>query len=129
MEPLKLVVIDDHKIMRDGLKALFRRNPSFLIVADFDNGEQLFDYLEKNPVDVILMDIHLLTSNGLDIARQVKEHDRNIRIIMHTMSEDVHDIERARQIGAEGYVVKNYGQKELEKALEEVAGGAVYYSL
>jgi len=100
-----------------------------MIVADFDNGDDLFGYLRQNPVDIILMDIHLPASNGLDLAERVKESFPDVKVIMHTMSEDNLNKEKAKVIGAEGYVLKNYGQKELEKALEMVSEGSSYYSI
>lgn len=130
MSQKTIVVVDDHKIMRDGLKALFKRSLKFTIVADYDNEDDLFLFLEGNTVDVVLMDIHLPVSNGLDIAKKIKGLHPGIKVIMHTMSEDMHNVEVAKSFGAEGFVLKNFGQKELEKALDEITcGGGQYYSL
>lgn len=123
----KLVVIDDHRIIRDGLKAIFRKNENYEVVADFDNEDELFGFLKHNQVDIILMDIHLNSVNGIELTRRSKKDYPRIKIIMHTMSDNPYTIEEARRIGAEGYVLKSSGQKELEEALAIVSTGGTYY--
>lgn len=129
MSAQKLVIVDDHKIMREGLKALFIRNRDFTIVADMDNGADLFAYLDNNPVDIVLMDIHLPTASGLELAEQVKLNYPTVKVIMHTMSEDEVNMRHARRIHADGYVLKSSGHKELEQALQAVSEGKTFYSL
>jgi DNA-binding NarL/FixJ family response regulator len=123
----KLIIIDDHRIIRDGLKAIFKKNKNFEVVADFDNEGELLGYLNANEVDLILMDIHLNTGNGIDISRRVKVDFPHIRILMHTMSDDPYNIQEAKSIGCEGYVLKSSGQKDLEKAMEMVSNGGIFY--
>jgi two-component system response regulator DegU len=123
----KLIIIDDHRIIRDGLKAIFKKNKQFEVVADFDNETELFQYLESNPVEIILMDIHLPSANGIELTRRVKSEYPAIKVIMHTMSDDPYNISQAQKMGAEGYVLKSSGQKDLEKALECVSAGGIFY--
>ena len=123
----KLIIIDDHQIMRDGLKAIFKINDNYEVVADFDNEEELFEYLKSNSVDIILMDIHLDSTDGIELTKRSKKEFPLVKVIMHTMSEDSYNIELAKKIGAEGYVLKSAGQKELEEALEIVSAGGKYY--
>ena len=127
MSKKKLIIIDDHRIIRDGLKAIFKRNKNFEVVADFDNEYELLNFLRQNETDLILMDIHLNTGNGVDISRNVKIEFPAIRILMHTMSDDPYNIQEAKKIGCEGYVLKSSGQKDLEKALDVVANGGIFY--
>lgn len=123
----KLIIIDDHQIMREGLKAIFGKNERYEIVADFDNEEELFEYLKSNPVDIILMDLHLGSTDGIELTRRSKKEFPLVKVIMHTMSDDPYNIEVAKNIGAEGYVLKSGGQKKLEEALEIVSAGGKYY--
>jgi DNA-binding NarL/FixJ family response regulator len=123
----KLIIIDDHRIIRDGLKAIFKKNRNFEVIADFDNEGELLNFLTTNEADLILMDIHLNTGNGIEISRNVKSDYPSIRILMHTMSDDPYNIEEAKKIGCEGYVLKSSGQKDLEKALEIVSNGGIFY--
>src|ERR1700741_5470840 len=78
----KLIIIDDHRIIRDGLKAIFKKNKNFLVVADFDNEEDLFNFLASGPCDLILMDIHLNSANGIDLTRRVKKEYPKVKVIM-----------------------------------------------
>ena len=123
----KLIIIDDHRIIRDGLKAIFKKNKNFEVAGDFDNEEELFHYLSAHSCDIILMDIHLNSANGVELTRRVKIEYPEIKVIMHTMSDDPYNLEESRRIGAEGYVLKSSGQKDLEKALEIVSAGGLYY--
>ncbi len=123
----KIIVIDDHKIIRDGLNAIFKRNKDFEVIADFDNEDDLFDFLKGNSTDLILMDLHLNSANGLDLTRRSKQEYPEIKVIMHTMSDNTYNIEEARVIGAEGYVLKSGGQEKLEEALRRVSAGEEYY--
>ena len=125
----KLLIIDDHRIIRDGLKAIFKKNKNYEIVADFDNEEELFAFLSSSQVDIILMDIHLNDTNGIELTRRAKKEYPQIKVVMHTMSDDTHNIDEAKKIGAEGYVLKSAGQKELEEALNKVSEGEIYYQL
>jgi len=123
----KLIIIDDHRIIRDGLKAIFKKNKNFLVVADLDNEEDLFRFLKSEECDIILMDIHLNSTNGIELTRRVKMEYPNVLVIMHTMSDDPYNIKEAKSIGAEGYILKSSGQKDLEKALEIVSNGGIFY--
>lgn len=123
----KIIVVDDHKIIRDGLSAIFNKNKLFEVVADFDNEDDLFHFLKTNSTDIILMDLHLNSANGLDLTQRSKIEYPEIRVIMHTMSDSIFNIERAMDIGADGYVLKSGGQDKLEEALIKVSGGGKYY--
>lgn len=129
MNASPLVVVDDHKIMREGLRALFRKDDMFSIVADTDNGPDLFAYLDDNQVDMVLMDIHLPGANGLELAEEIKRRYPQVKIIVHTMSDDSNNLAYARRIGAEGYVLKSSGHKELLDALTAVRDGGTFYSI
>lgn len=123
----KLIIIDDHRIIRDGLKAIFKRNKNFQVTGDFDNEEDLFRSLSNETCDLILMDIHLNSANGIELTRRVKNEYPLVKVIMHTMSDDPININEAKNIGAEGYILKSSGQKDLEKALDIVSNGGIFY--
>lgn len=123
----KLIIVDDHRIIRDGLIAIFKRNRHFEVVADFDNETDLLRFMQTELPDIVLMDIHLVAANGIEIAQLVKQMYPGVKIIMHTMSDDNFNIEKSKQIGIEGYVLKSAGQKELERAIEIVSSGGTYY--
>jgi DNA-binding NarL/FixJ family response regulator len=124
---MKIVIIDDHQIIREGLNALFKNNEFFEVVADFDNEEELFFYLNSHETHLILMDLHLRSANGLELTKRAKMEYPQIKVVMHTMSNNMNHLEEARRIGADGYVLKSGGQKELEAALVKVLAGHKYY--
>jgi DNA-binding NarL/FixJ family response regulator len=115
----KIIIIDDHQIICDGLKAIFKKSDQYEVIADFDNELALFAFLGEEQADIILMDIDLPTGNGIDITRKAKMQYPAIKIIMHTMSNEPYTILLAKQSGADGYVLKYEGQKALELAMEQ----------
>ncbi len=123
----RIIIIDDHKILRQGLKLILGRNHKYEVVADFDNEEDLFSYLNGGEADIILLDIHLEKSNGIDIAKKAKLSFPSVKIIMHTMSCESYYINETKKTGAEGYVLKSGGQYALEKAIDLIANGSQAY--
>jgi NarL family two-component system response regulator YdfI len=116
----KIIIVDDHLIIREGLKAIFKRSDYFEMVADFDNEEELLAYLNQETADVILMDIHLHNVSGIEIAKKTKLQFPGIKIIMHTMTNEPYVISQSKLNGADGFVLKSAGQAALENAIHNV---------
>lgn len=127
MDEIKLIIVDDHKIIREGMIAIFKSIPNITVVGDADSGEDLIERLEGIDVDVILLDMHMPIKNGIDVTREVKAKYPDIKILINTMSELPHEIEGAVAAGVDGYVLKTTGTDELVRAIWMVAQGEVYY--
>ena len=123
----RIIIVDDHKIIRDGLNATFKNNHVLEVVADFDNEDDLFNFLKTSSTDLILMDLHLNSANGLELTKRSKMEYPDVKVVMHTISDSEDNVEEAKKIGAEGYVLKSGGQKKLEEALYMVLSGQNYY--
>lgn len=124
---INIIIVDDHIILRDGLKAIFSVTPKYNVVGDTGSEVQLFNLLEANEVDIILLDIHLINNYGLDLAVSIKNKYPAVKVLMHTMSADEYNIQKAHKIGADGYILKSSGQSELEKAIDMVYLGGKYF--
>lgn len=123
----KIIIIDDHAILREGLRLVLNRNNNFEVVADFDNERSLNEFLIENQVDIVLMDINLTGSNGIDIAHRTKQQFPDVKIIIHSLSSDGYNIERSKLSGADGYVIKCGGYKNLESAINQISVGQTYF--
>lgn len=125
---VKLIIVDDHKIIRDGLKALIKPHKEIEVVADMESGDQLLEYLKDNDADVILLDMHLPRKDGIEITKELKPQYPGIKILIHTMSELIEEIEAVVKMGANGYILKTAGSDELISAIKLVAHGSSYFS-
>lgn len=125
---IKLIIVDDHKIIRDGLRAIIRADKDIDVVADAESGEQLMEQLEQVKADVILLDMHLPRKDGIEITKELKAMYPSLKVLIHTMSELIEEIEAVVKMGANGYILKTAGSDELISAVKLVAHGSSYFS-
>ena len=90
METIKILLADDHLIIRDGIKLMLKKNLNFKIVAEAANGGEVIQYLHDNPnsIDVVLMDINMPIMNGIETTTWLKEHHPAIRVLALSVEED-----------------------------------------
>ena len=128
MEAVRIIIADDHKIIRVGLRGILERESGMTVVAEADDGNQLLDILDTVPADVILMDIDMGRTNGIDVTRKLTAQSPHIRILALTMHEEEKHIIGMLEAGAKGYLLKNTGPEELVAAIQAVAKGDSYFS-
>ena len=128
MEIVKIILADDHKLVRDGIKSLLQINPAFKVVAEVDNGSDLVEKMEEMLPDVVLVDISMPTTNGLEAVSQLLKINPNFKFIMLTMHDDAEYILKSVEIGAKGYLLKNVEFEELQTAIQTVASGGKYFN-
>lgn len=129
MAKIKVFLADDHQMFLDGLHSLLSQIENLEILGTANNGKQLLDKLKTSPrCDVAIVDIHMPVMDGIETARQVKQHFPYIKILALTMNNDMDAIQEMLQVGASGYVLKNTGKAELEIAIDKVANGEFYLS-
>src|SRR5436309_6271479 len=122
---MRVLIVDDHRIVASGCRALFADDPEIDIVeaSDAESGERVFG--ERHP-DICVLDINLPTVSGFELARRLLARDTSARIIMFSMNDDPVFAARAIEIGAKGYVSKAGDPQDLVEAIHEVAKGGVY---
>ena len=128
MNKIKLLIADDHAILRDGIVSLLKQEPSFMVVATAANGHEVMDILENNEVDVCLLDINMPGLDGMEAAKQIREKKPAIKIIMLTTYNDKEIISELIHIGVAGYLLKNSDKQELVEAVNKVMKGRHYFS-
>jgi DNA-binding NarL/FixJ family response regulator len=128
METIKIILADDHKLIRDGIKTLLKKNEAFEIIAEADNGKQLIQIIENTSPDVILVDINMPEMNGLDAVAQLKKINPTLKFIILTMHEEGDYIMKSIQNGASGYLLKNAEYEELQQAIFSVAAGGKHFN-
>lgn len=125
---IKIVLVDDHRLIRKGLRALLENNPTIEIVGEASSGVELVELLEKVSVDVVLMDIKMPHMDGFDATRHIVENFQSVKILALSMFESENYINRMLELGAQGYILKNITKEELVYAIESIAQGKPYIS-
>jgi len=115
-----LLIVDDHEIVRAGIKRLFENTPNLNIVADLGSGEEAYKFLYKNTVDLIIMDVSMPGKGGIETTNQIKKRYPKIKILMLSMHDNAMIIEKAIKAGADGYILKNDLSDDLLNAVEKV---------
>ncbi len=128
MGSIKIVIVDDHKIIRVGLRGLLEREQDIEVMGEAENADGIMTILATQPVDVVLMDIDLGDSDGIATTRKIKELYPAIHVLGLTMHEEPDYIIKMLEAGASGYLLKNAGREELLAAIHTVAKGDSYFS-
>lgn len=124
---IKIIIADDHSMIREGLKQLLELDGDIQVIGEAGNGEECLELIEKFNPDVVLLDINMPVMNGLkmlEILRSSK--NRNQRIIILTIHNEVEYLMKAMEIGVEGYVLKDADSSVLKKAICKVYSGENY---
>jgi DNA-binding NarL/FixJ family response regulator len=124
----RVLIVEDHKIMRDGIKALLERSSEFTVVGDAETGTEAIQICIEVHPDIVLMDIGLPGLNGVDSTAELLRHCPSTRVIMLSMYDDEDSVVSSIRAGARGYVVKQASSAELLDALRAVARGSSYLS-
>lgn len=120
---IKLVIADDHQLFIDGLKMLFSSESDMEVMDIACDGKELLLLLQKTTADVILMDVNMPRLNGLEAARLIRHTYPLLKIVMLSTYNDDHLVEKAKQLGANGYLLKTANKEELLQTIRLVAGG------
>jgi two-component system nitrate/nitrite response regulator NarL len=126
---VKIVLVDDHHIVLDGLESLLQRDGGFDVLASLHSGEEVLDFLSKHELpQVLLTDYSLPGISGIDFVRQVRKNYPQIKIIVLSMHDEAHIIKSVLKEGIEGYLLKNIQHSELKSAIRHVSQGLPYVS-
>jgi len=124
----RIVIAEDHTILREGLRSLLSSNPEFEIIGEAEDGRQAIERVEKLKPDLILMDLSMPRMNGMDAIREIKKHCPGTKVLVLTVHKTEEHILSTLDAGADGYVLKDATHGELVMALQSVLGGKHYLS-
>jgi len=128
MSKIKIILIDDHQIVRDGIKSLLSDNDNIEIIGEAKDAYELFELLKSQLPDVVLLDISLPTMSGIEVSKILSADFPQIKILMLSMYTSEDFIFNALKSGIHGYLPKNTTQKELLEAINSVYNGHEYFS-
>ena len=123
---MKVIIADDHRIVREGIATLLASEADIELVGEASTGDQLLDLMETTEVDVVLLDVRMPDKSGLDVLEELRGRSQLPSFIVLSMHDDPSYVKRAVELGASGYLLKSVGKDELIRALGVVAEGGSY---
>lgn len=125
---ISIILVDDHQIVRQGIRALLDREPDFRVISEGSDGEEALQLVQQYKPDVLVVDLLMPGMNGLEVTRQVSQKNPCTRVIVLSMHSHPPYVLESLRNGASGYVLKTSGADELARAIREVVGGQTYIS-
>lgn len=120
---IRVFLVDDHTVLRDGLRALLASEPVLTVVGEAENGQKLLELLPSIPADVVLLDMNMPVLGGLATVLRLREEFPAVRVLMLSMIDNEFSIGQALDAGAAGYILKNADKAEIVVAIQTVAAG------
>ncbi len=128
MKQINVLIADDHKMFREGLAELLNKEQYIKVIDDVGSANEIRHTLKSNDIDVILMDIDMGETNGIEMTAEVKNDYPNVKVLSLSMHGDKNYIVKMLEAGANGYILKNAGKDEMINAIHTVANGDTYLS-
>ena len=125
---VRIIIVDDHPIVREGLKKILENTPDITVVDEAGSGEELLNKIRKNNYDLILLDISMPGRGGLELLEQLKLEKHNLKILILSIHSEENYAVRALRTGASGYLTKDKAPFELIEAIRKVSRGGKYVS-
>jgi two-component system response regulator NreC len=128
MRKIRIILADDHKLMRSGLRVLLEQQQDFAVVGEASDGREAVTLVNSQKPDVLVMDIGMPNLNGVEAAAQITQSHPEISIVMLSMHSDESYVLRALKAGAKGYLLKDSAETDLIRAVHSVAEGKSFFS-
>ena len=126
--PFDVLLVDDHKIVLDGIKAILKQHAEFRVLGEASSGQEAMQFLKRTPVDLIVMDLKLQGLTGVEVTSEILRYFPDARIIMLSGYPDEDSVVGSLKAGARAFVLKDAGEADLIDALRTVARGGTYLS-
>lgn len=125
---MKIILVDDHELIREGLKKVLNKESDIEVVGEASGSEEMFDLLNNNEVDIIVLDISLPGRSGLDLISEIKNQFNDVKILILSMHPEERFAVRALRAGASGYLTKGSASKLFIEAIRKIKNGGKYIS-
>ena len=122
----KVMIADDHSLIREGIKQLLEFDGSMEVVSEAANGIECLDKLEDSVPDILLLDINMPNKNGLEVLDEIKRKEYDIKVLILTVHNELEYLLKAVDIGVDGYILKDSRSDELKRAIQSVLAGENY---
>lgn len=128
MKRARILIADDHQMVRKGITTLLGDTPEFSVVGEAKTGLAVLQFLQENEVDIVLMDIMMPEMNGIEATKQITANHKNVKVLAISMYDEYDYIQSILKAGAFGYILKDADKEELIMAIKKLLEGKNYYS-
>ncbi|SKB91005.1 two component transcriptional regulator, LuxR family [Salegentibacter salinarum] len=128
MGQTKILLADDHELVRDGIIALLENEENLTVVNEAANGKEALEIIEKDTPDLLIVDIRMPELNGIEVVKKVKKDFPNLKTLVLSMHDSTEYVVQCVEAGADGYLLKGSSKEEFLKAINKIAGGGKYFS-
>jgi DNA-binding NarL/FixJ family response regulator len=122
---IKTIIVDDHPVVRFGVRQMLSADKGIEIVAEMDDADRLIDAIKDTAADIVLLDLELDHTQGVDALRLIRETAPDVKVIIYTSHDEEERIVQAAEVGVDGYLLKGCGQRELLDAIHSVLSGGI----
>ncbi len=126
MDTIKVMIADDHNLMREGIKQLLELDGTIKVIAEAGDGLECLEKLKEYNPDILLLDINMPEKNGIEVLKILKEDKADVKVLMLTLHNEVEYLVKAVDNGVDGYIMKDSESAELKKAIFMVLSGKTY---
>jgi len=126
--PTRVLLVDDHPLVREGLRARLSGVPDLEVVAEAGNAAEAFMRVDEGHIDLVLMDVGMKDVNGIELTAQLMARHPQLKVVMLSMYDNPEYVHRAMQAGARGYVLKDAPSQEIISAIEAITAGQTFLS-
>lgn len=128
MNPTRIILADDHELVRDGIKSLLENEADFQVIAEASNGKEALKLIAQNQPDLLIVEIRMPIMNGIEVVRNLTKDFPKVKKLILSMHDSEEYVVEAIQAGVDGYLLKGSSKAEFLKALHKIAGGGKYFS-
>ena len=125
---MKILLVDDHTLFRNGLKMLLDTLPGYEVTGEASNGKEFLELIRRNEYDIVFLDIEMPEINGIEAAKRALEINHDLKIITLSMYGDEEYFDQMINAGAKGFLLKNTNLQEVKTAIDTVLNGGNYFS-
>lgn len=123
---IRILVVDDHEVVREGLKQIVSRTPDMVVADEAANGTEALEKVQEKDYDVVVLDISMPDKSGLDVLKEIKTHKPELPVLMLTVHPEGQYAAHTLRAGASGYLSKKTASNELVEAVRKVSSGGRY---
>ncbi|MEP0941868.1 MAG: response regulator transcription factor [Rhizobiaceae bacterium] len=127
-QPVRLLIVDDHELVRDGIRARLETEQGLEIIGEADNGREAVTLVEQLQPDLVMLDINMPEMNGLDAVEEIRARELPCQILILSLYDNSEYVRRAAALGTNGYLLKDVSQDEMTMAIKIAAKGGFYVS-
>lgn len=128
MGEINILLVDDHDIVRDGIRSLLEDEVGFTIISEAETGKEALASCQEHEIDLVIMDINMPEMNGIEATKEILENVEDIKILALTMMDEDEHIRKMIEAGASGYILKSSDKAELVDAITNILDGHHYFS-